>query len=67
MFFSTQIAFKIEHNLFKKTITHPLQESSFFTQLGDVCSVVVSKHLISKNGISNLGRSNTFKLQVSLY
>lgn len=48
-------------------ITHPLQESSFFTQLGDVCSVVVSKHLISKNGISNLGRSNTFKLQVSLY
>lgn len=48
-------------------ITHPLQESSFFTQLGDVCSVVVSKHLISKNGISNLGKSNTFKLQVSLY
>lgn len=48
-------------------MTHPLQESSFFTQLGDVCSVVVSKHLISKNGISNLGRSNTFKLQVSLY
>lgn len=31
-----------------------LQEASLFTELGDVCPIIMSKHLISKNGICNL-------------
>lgn len=31
-----------------------LQEACLFTELGDVCPIIMSKHLISKNGICNL-------------
>lgn len=31
-----------------------LQEACLFTELGNVCPIIMSKHLISKNGICNL-------------
>lgn len=32
----------------------PLQESSLLTELGNVSTIVVGKHLIAQDGISNL-------------
>lgn len=37
--------------------TYPLQKASIFTELGNVGLVIMSKHLIAKNSISNLWKS----------
>ena len=34
--------------------SHPLEESSILTQLGNVCTIIVCEHLIPEDSISNL-------------
>ena len=37
-----------------QSYSHPLKESRFLTELGDVGSVVVSEHLVAQYGIGDL-------------
>lgn len=50
--------FSIIRHLIKQT--HPLKKACFLAQLGNVSSVIMSEHLVSKNGICNLETAENF-------
>ena len=46
-------------------LTNPLQESCIFAELGNVCSIIMSKHLVSKDGICNLFEQAYIRLVIN--